>query len=229
MNKLNKKGLMALLSPLLSGVFMAIVYSLTSAKIFTLTLLVYVSIYSFVGVMGNVWVASKNPDLINTRLQMKEDVQTWDKITVIFFMFAYIILVPLVAGIEARANGLVLPMESFYIGLVVFLISSFISIKAMLDKPFFVNFVSIQKESNHQAVDRGLYKIIRHPAYTALLLNVLSQPILLRSRTAFFITIICIIIVFIRTAKEDKFLQENLVGYIAYCETVKDRLIPYIY
>ncbi len=229
MNKLNKQGIFALLAPLRWAIVMGIIYSISSGQYLVLSLWGYVLIYAFSGVMANLWIASKDPNLMNQRGVIKEDTLKYDKILMLIFLIGFVIVMPLVAGLDARAHGIVLGMQSYMIGLIVFLISVIISLKAMLENPFFENLIRLQTDRNHKVIDTGIYRFVRHPGYLGMLLGVLAQPILLRSRLAFWISILLMILVVLRTHKEDEFLEKHLEGYRAYKEKVKDLLIPFIW
>lgn len=228
MNKLSQKGLLAILSPLVLSFSFGLSYMLVTKQFFQLSLWIYVFTYSFIGVMGNIWVASKNPDLMNRRGTIKEGVQSFDRNLMILFMLIYCFVLPVVAGVDFN-NGQQLPLESFAIALIIFVLGSILALSAILVNPYFESLVRIQTDCNHRVVDIGIYKIIRHPGYTAMLLSSLAHPILLRSKLSFIMALMLVILVFVRTANEDKFLKNNLEGYLAYSEKVKDKLIPYIW
>lgn len=229
MNRLNKHGIYALLAPLVRALIMVIVYSISSGQFFVLSLWVYVLVYAFSGVMSNLWVSSKNPELMNQRGIIKKDAEKWDKVLMFVFLIGFVIIMPLLAGLDARAHGLVLGMQSYVIGLIVFLISVIIALKAMLVNPFFDNLVRLQTDRNQYVVDTGIYRFIRHPGYLSMILAVLAHPILLRSRVSFWISLLLMITVVLRAHKEDEFLEKNLDGYLDYTQKVKDLLIPYIW
>lgn len=226
MNKLNHKGMLALLSPLVWAFSFGLSTMLISHHYFQYSLWIYIFTYSFIGVMGNVLVASKNPNLMNRRGVIYSNAQKDDKIIMFIYVFLYCFVLPMVAGLDSLNQHLI-PIESFYIALFIFVLGSLLALSAILNNPYFESLNRLQE--NHQVIDKGLYKIIRHPGYTGMFLSSLVHPILLRSRLSFLIAILLIILVIIRTAKEDKFLRENLEGYQAYCDRVKDRLIPYIW
>jgi len=98
---------------------------------------------------------------------------------------------------------------------------------AMASNPFFSEGVRIQE--NHQVAQRGPYRLVRHPEYLGNLIGCIGQPLLFGSWWAFIPAILTIIAFAIRTALEDKTLQEELDGYSDYAKQVRHRLIPGIW
>lgn len=98
---------------------------------------------------------------------------------------------------------------------------------AMASNPFFSESVRIQE--NHKVAQRGPYRLVRHPGYFGNVIGCLGQPLLLESWWAFIPATLTIIPFAIRTALEDKTLQEELNGYSNYTEQVHYRLIPGIW
>jgi protein-S-isoprenylcysteine O-methyltransferase Ste14 len=54
----------------------------------------------------------------------------------------------------------------------------------------------------------------------------LSTPILLGSMWALLFALPAVVLIIIRTVKEDRMLQEELPGYKEYAQEVKYRLLP---
>ena len=67
---------------------------------------------------------------------------------------------------------------------------------------------------------------MRHPSYAGALLTYLATPLLLDSRWAFLPAVVITILLVIRTALEDKSLQDELEGYRDYARRVRYRLLP---
>ena len=86
--------------------------------------------------------------------------------------------------------------------------------------------VRIQTERGHTVVDTGPYTIVRHPGYLAASLLVLGMPLALGSFWALIPAVISYLLLVVRTALEDRTLQDELPGYREYAERVRYRLIP---
>ncbi len=75
-------------------------------------------------------------------------------------------------------------------------------------------------------VTNGPYRFIRHPGYLAMLLFVAGTALALGSTLALVPAFIYGAIILTRTAREDRFLIQNLAGYDNYLNKVRYRLVP---
>ena len=75
----------------------------------------------------------------------------------------------------------------------------------------------------------GPYRIVRHPAYSGLLLNCIGLCMIFPYLSVWVCMTITVVIVIIRTALEDKMLKEGLDGYLEYTNRTKYKLIPFIW
>jgi len=86
--------------------------------------------------------------------------------------------------------------------------------------------VRLQSDRGHSVISSGPYRWVRHPGYAGALLAYLFVPVLLDSLWAFIPTMITVGLYVVRTALEDRFLQQNLDGYRDYATRVRYRLLP---
>jgi len=112
-------------------------------------------------------------------------------------------------------------------GCLLFIVHWTIFIWAMACNPFFSESVRIQP--GHQVAQRGPYRLVRHPGYLGNLLGCIGQPLLLGSWWAFIPAFLTILTLAIRTALEDKTLQQELPCYPEYAQQVRYRLFPRIW
>lgn len=120
------------------------------------------------------------------------------------------------------------PMLGFCIaGGVLFIMGTVIRTKAHLDlgKAFSV---SIDRRENQHLVKIGLYRMIRHPLYLAILLILVAAPLCLADTLTWLATCLGIAGILIRIRIEERFL---LMEYPDYSEYLKKtwKLIPWIY
>lgn len=88
---------------------------------------------------------------------------------------------------------------------------------------------TIKVEENQQVIDKGLYSVVRHPMYTATIFLFLSMPLILGSLISFFVFLLYPVLIIVRIINEEKYLEENLIGYKEYKKKVKYRIIPFIW
>ena len=114
------------------------------------------------------------------------------------------------------------------IGMLIIAVGICIRIKAVLTlkKAFTLN-VQISKEQ--QLITNGMYKLVRHPAYTGSILSLLGVSIVLKNIPAILIVAICSFVCYqIRIYVEEAVLQKYFKGYSLYREKTY-KLFPYIY
>lgn len=72
----------------------------------------------------------------------------------------------------------------------------------------------------------GPYRYVRHPGYVGGLLYMLAGSLVLGSLWALGLQALACVLLVVRTALEDRALQQELPGYAAYAQQVKYRLLP---
>ena len=123
---------------------------------------------------------------------------------------------------------MMLPAYFAKTGMLIIVFGICIRIKAVLTlkKAFTLN-VQISKEQ--QLITSGMYKFVRHPAYTGSILSLLGLSIALKNIPAILIVAICSFVCYqIRINVEEAVLQKYFKGYSLYKEKTY-KLFPYIY
>jgi protein-S-isoprenylcysteine O-methyltransferase Ste14 len=88
--------------------------------------------------------------------------------------------------------------------------------------------LSVQKKEDHQLVQNGIYKIVRHPIYTGLLLLFIGNAIIVGDYRAIIAVIIVFVSFWLKLKKEEKLLTETFGNqYTEYKKRTK-ALIPYL-
>jgi len=146
-------------------------------------------------------VIKKYPDLALERSQApdKDNVKEWDRYLMPFTVLIAPFLAWVVAGLDQRFGW-------------------------SPDLPDWIQIIALV-----MVVKQGPYQYVRHPGYAGGLLSWLASPILFSSWWVIIPTVLAITASVIRTALEDRTLQEELPGYREYAEEVKYRLVPGIW
>ncbi|MBI5825275.1 MAG: isoprenylcysteine carboxylmethyltransferase family protein [Chloroflexi bacterium] len=187
-----------------------------------------VSILSFV--ISRIIANRRHPDLIKERARFMQakDTKPWDKILAPLLGLGSILIL-IAAGLDKRAPA---PASSLICNLVALfgiILGYSFSSWALIENRFFSGAVRIQTERGHHVVSSGPYRIVRHPGYAGGLLGYLFIPLLLDSLWAFIPAIFLLIVMIVRTALEDKTLQEELPGYKEFAQKTRYRLLPGIW
>ena len=167
----------------------------------------------------------KNPKLLKSRLDSKEE-QGEQKLVIklsgLMFIIGFIL-----AGLDFRFNWLVIPSWISYTSSVIFLVFYVMYGEVLRENATLLR--TIKVEENQKVVDTGLYGIVRHPMYSATIILFLSMPIVLGSFASFLIFLVYPILIIFRIKNEEKLLEKELEGYIEYKKRVKYRIIPFIW
>ena len=112
------------------------------------------------------------------------------------------------------------------LGLIGFVLSFALVARAMLVNRFFSAVVRLQTDRGHHVIDRGPYRLVRHPGYAGMITAVPCSGLALGSWVAFAIALVYSLMILRRVIFEDRFLHENLPGYREYADRVRYRLVP---
>lgn len=170
-----------------------------------------------------------NPETITERGQPKE-MKKWDKIVSGLWSFAMFLVVPLVAGLDARFDWTRdLSAAGNIAGAVVLAVGLGLGGWAMIANAYFSTAARIQTDRGQTVCRDGPYRFVRHPGYVGFTLQSLGTPLLLGSLWALIPGITAAGLLIIRTSLEDRMLQAELPGYTDFVQEVRYRLIPGIW
>ena len=175
--------------------------------------------------------ARKTPDILKERVNFDrhENTQPWDRWLSPLVGFGNVFIL-LVAGLDTRYHwsfgfSLWVEMIGFTLILAGYLLASY----AFIANAYYSGTVRIQGERGHKVISSGPYGWLRHPGYSGSLIASIGMPLLLDSAWSFIPVGVFGIFFIVRTSLEDRFLQENLVGYREYTQKVRYRLLPPIW
>jgi len=170
-----------------------------------------------------------NPELLAEREEgfRPEGTKRWDRwLAPISASFGTVVMW-VVAGLDVRfAWTTKLPLAAHVAGLVVTLLGYAIFLWAMAANAFFAEGVRIQEERGHIVATGGPYRFVRHPGYVGALLGIAGGPFLLGSWWAVVPAALAAGGYLVRTALEDRTLQEELPGYRDYAQRTRYRMLP---
>jgi protein-S-isoprenylcysteine O-methyltransferase Ste14 len=96
----------------------------------------------------------------------------------------------------------------------------------MAVNPFFSAVARIQDDRGHAVVSAGPYRWVRHPGYASSVLATLCGPVLLAAPWALVPAGLTVLVLAVRTAREDRMLRRELPGYEEYAARTRYRLLP---
>jgi len=186
------------------------------------------------GVGGRILAERRHPGLLAERQNIEkiQVAKAWDKVLAPLMALSIGFPFPLVivAGLDHRFGwSPVFPLWIIVLGIILITLGYAFSMWALVENRFFSSVVRIQADRGHVVCDSGPYRIVRHPGYAGYILPLLGIVLALGSLWTLIPAAVALVIAVIRTALEDRTLQEELPGYQEYARRVRYRLFPRIY
>ena len=167
----------------------------------------------------------KNPALLKKRLNDKESSSVQK--TVILLSALEFTVCFVVSGLDCRFGWSHFPKWLISASCVLFLASYGLYAEVMRENAYLSRTVEVQE--GQKVVSTGLYGIVRHPMYFAVVLLFWAMPLVLGSFPAFLVMLPFPLLLVSRIKDEERILEERLCGYKEYEKKVKYRLIPFIW
>ncbi len=214
---MNKKALKQSVKVLLQRLIALLMFLIGSKGNINQIAIIYFVLFYTLSLISLFIVNLVNPASLAFREESSKKTPLWDKIILPIFWVLNFIVLYLVAGVELSEFSKL--DITAVVGFVVMLISFVIATKAMCDNPFMGSFATVQKKKEHVVVTSGIYSVMRHPTYLSIILHALSFILIFKTLLTSITASLIVVLIIIRTYKEDKYLKENLEGYLEYCKT----------
>jgi len=192
----------------------------------------YSLLFAAAGIGLRLLAERRHPGLMAERAQLSRapGIKSWDKLLAPLMALSLGLPLFVVAGLDHRfASSPHFPIWLNILGLVLASAGYGLTGWALRENRFFSSVVRIQSERGHAVCDTGPYRIVRHPGYSGSLLPPFAMVLALDSVWTVIPAIAAAVIAVVRTALEDRTLQQELPGYREYADRVRYRLIPGIY
>ena len=167
----------------------------------------------------------KAPDLLVRRLDAKEkqgDQKAVVAVSGLMFIAGFV-----VAGMDHRFDWSGMPLAVTVISSVLFLAAYGLYAEVLRENAYLSR--TIKVEEGQTVVSTGLYGVVRHPMYAATVLLFMMMPLVLGSWYAAIIFLVYPVLIIVRLKGEEELLIKELSGYEEYRNTVKYRLIPFVW
>jgi protein-S-isoprenylcysteine O-methyltransferase Ste14 len=172
-----------------------------------------------------VYVRRRNPAVLASRSNIGAGTKAWDLMW-LFVAGPLAVVPPVVAGLGVRYGWPTLPVPFAVVGFVLNTVGGVLWARSMATNAHFENTVRIQRDRVHVVVDRGPYRVVRHPGYASFCIGGLGVPFLLLSVPVLVVAPLLSLWFVVRTALEDATLRRELAGYAEYARRVRFRLLP---
>lgn len=167
----------------------------------------------------------KSPALLEKRLNNKESSNIQKN--VILLSGLELMACFIIAGLDYRFDWSKLPSWVIITACIIFVASYGLYIEVTRENEYLSRTVEVQE--GQKVVSTGLYGIVRHPMYFAVVLLFWSMPLVLGSLYSFIIMLPFPLLLVRRIKDEEKILEEGLPGYKEYEQKVKYHLIPFVW
>ena len=167
----------------------------------------------------------KNPELLRTRLEMKE--REKEQKGVVALSGLLLVSSFIVAGLDYRLGWSHVSNLIVIIASVVLLVGYALYAEVLRENVYLSRVVEVQEDQ--RVIDTGLYSIVRHPMYFAVALLYLAIPLVLGSWWALLVMSPCILLLVARIKNEEQVLHQGLNGYTDYTKRVRYRMIPWVW
>jgi len=219
-SKIVKRGLQVVVQFLI----LAVLLFISAGRLDWVWAWVYLGAVVFILIV-NMWVLPREV-IVERGQARKEGVKGWDKVVSVFTAIAAL-GVPIVAGLDERWGwSPQLGLAVHIVGLIFIVLGQGLFTWAMTANKFFSTMVRIQEERGHTVASSGPYRYVRHPGYVGYITVAFATALALGSLWAFVPAGLGMCAFVVRTALEDRTLQEELPGYKEYTQQVRYRLLP---
>ena len=176
---------------------------------------------------SHVYLWRKNPDVLRWRTRYGKGTKSWDKVCLAAFGVAFLLTLAVAALDSGRYHWAPIPVELWGLGAAVFVFGQGLITWSMRVNPFFEKTARIQTDRDHKVITSGPYRYVRHPGYVGTIAGyTMAPPLLLGSWWAMLPALLSALSLIVRTALEDRMLQNELDGEAAYAQQVRYRLVP---
>ncbi len=190
---------------------------------------IYLAVYVGTIAFNTLVLLPTHPDLIAERAQPKANAKSWDKLLSSLTGIAYLAIM-IVAGLDVRLGwSSPVALVVLAVGLALLMLGNGLFSWAMTSNAFFSTLVRIQDERGHAVTSHGPYRWVRHPGYVGWILMNIGMPLMFGSWWALLPGGLSAALMAVRTALEDRTLQDELPGYKEYAAQVRYRLVPRVW
>lgn len=166
-----------------------------------------------------------DPKVIERRMKMHEREKEQKLIIRLGFVLFFIVF--LIPGFDYRYDWSYVPFSLVLIADALVLIGYMMFFFVIKTNAYAARTVEVEKEQ--KVISQGLYSVVRHPMYSALIILYFATPVVLGSWWALLAMTPLLLILIFRILNEEKVLLRDLPGYDVYMSKVRYRLVPHLW
>lgn len=180
-------------------------------------------------IISRIIVARVNPDQLRERgtSMSADNAKSWDRALSMLVGLVIPVITLVVIGLDHRWSwSPVVASWLSTLGILLLVLGYSLATWAFIVNQFFSGVVRIQVDRGHFVISAGPYGFVRHPGYLGGLISIIATPIMLGTLWGLVPVAVYIAVLVMRTALEDRTLQEELPGYREYSQRTRYRLLP---
>jgi protein-S-isoprenylcysteine O-methyltransferase Ste14 len=211
-------------------IMVAVVMFVSAGRVDLPMFWVYLAAHSGSQLGMTLLIFRRDHDLLEERQNPGENAEKWDR--PLLRVYALLTLSLFVtAGMDVGRFHWSEPVALWgqVAAMVGFVLSFAFNIWAMAVNSFYSRVVRIQGDRGQIVVTDGPYRFVRHPSYIGSILSWTCAALALGSWLALVPVALIAATLTVRTALEDRTLQDGLDGYKDYARRVRYRLLPGIW
>lgn len=175
------------------------------------------------------WGLWKDPQQLNERSHIAQNVKPWDKVILTIYT-AFLMIAFILAGIDAgRFHWSTVPLPVKVIAWCGLAAAGTVIFWSLATNTYLSRYARIQNDREQVVISNGPYRYVRHPMYLGIILMFFCVPLVLGSWWAVIPGAVIACLFVVRTSKEDKMLRQELAGYETYSKSVRYRLFPHVW
>src|SRR5580693_7359556 len=188
----------------------------------------YLAIFTGASLLTSLYLIRKDPALLMRRMRggPTAEKETIQKIIMLFASAGFIALL-VVPALDYRFGWSAVPLAVVIAGDVL-VVTGFYFIFLVYKENTFTS-ATIEVAENQKVISTGPYALVRHPMYASALLYLVGTPLALGSYWGLLALAFMMSFLIWRLVDEEKFLAENLPGYMEYQKKVQYHLVPYVW
>ena len=189
---------------------------------------VFLAVFGASALAITVYLMKKDPALLERRVHggPTAEKETSQKIVSSIASVAYVAIL-VVSALDHRSRWSTVPASVAIAGDVLIALGFTIIFFVFKENPF--TSATIELAAGQKVISTGPYAVVRHPMYSGSLVYLLSMPIALGSWWGLSAVMLMTPVLMWRLLAEETFLAKNLPGYPEYRDTVKYRLVPFLW
>jgi len=173
------------------------------------------------------WLRRRNPGLLAERQgPPAANVEPWDRTLVRWHTIGIVVLLVVAALDAGRYEWSRVPLAAQTVAWAALAGSCGVIWHVFAVNAFLSAYARIQDDRGQRVVAGGLYGVVRHPMYAAVIVWAVALPVALGSLWAVLPGVLSAGLLVVRTAREDRMLIGRLAGYREYASRVRFRLLP---